>query len=191
MERRLVRIDPQILNPRDYVIVDGQAIRRISGGMPQEGSFLKNEPSVGPLAAQANVQAATETTAETATGLLPKAALYEEMPFTLLASTVSQSIFIADDNWQVVGVQVVPNVIGGAGATVTVEVCTGLTAPGSGVAQLSAALVIGSTATAHKVLAGALIAAPTTMQKGDRLGIVMAGTLTGLVGMLTIAIKRV
>lgn len=159
--------------------------------MPTEKSFLVNEPSVGPLVAQANVQAATETLAETAAGTLPKAALYEEMPFTLLASTVSQSIFIADDNWQVVGVQVVPNVIGGAGATVTVEVCTGLTAPGSGVAQLGAALVIGSTATAHKVLNGALIAAPTTMQKGDRLGIVMAGTLTGLIGMLTIAIKRV
>ncbi len=125
----------------------------------------------------------------TAAGALVKVPRFEELTFQLLASTVSQSIFIADDNYQVVGVQAVPNVAGGSGATVTVEVCTGTQAPGSGTAQLTAALALNGTI--NTVVAGTLVASPATVASGQRIGIVMAGTLTGLVGTITIAIQRV
>jgi hypothetical protein len=38
---------------------------------------------------------------------------------------------------------------------------------------------------------GVLVAAPTTAVAGNRIGIVMAGTLTGLVGAVTVAVQRV
>ncbi len=119
----------------------------------------------------------------------PKPVLIEEITVPLSATSPSQSIFIADDNYQVVGVQAVPDVIGGSGATVTVEVLTGTQAPGAGVAQLTAPLALNGTA--HQVVTGTLIAAPTTAAAGNRIGIVMAGTLTGLVGYVTVAIQRV
>jgi hypothetical protein len=119
----------------------------------------------------------------------PKPVLIEEITVQLIASTVSQAVFVADDNYQVVGVQAVAEVLGGSGATVTVEVLTGVQAPGAGVAQLSSALVLNGTA--HQVQTGSLIASPTTAVAGNRIGIVMAGTLTGLVGSITIAIQRV
>lgn len=118
-----------------------------------------------------------------------KPVLIEELAVPLLATTVSQTIFIADDSYQVVGVQAVADVLGGAGATVTVEVLTGVQAAGGGVAQLTAALALNGTA--RQVVTGTVVAAPTTAVSGNRIGIVMAGTLTGLVGSVTIAIQRV
>ena len=157
--------------------------------MPVEKSLNLNEPSVGPTTAQAAVAGATLSQAETAAGIDVKIIPGELVTQQLLASTVSQDVFVADDNYQVVSVQAVPTVIGGAGATVNVEVLTGVQAPGAGVAQLSAALALNGTA--HAVVTGALIAAPTTLQAGNRLGIILAGTLTGLVGTITIKLKRV
>lgn len=157
--------------------------------MPDEPSYLANEPSFGPTTAQAAIAASTLTPAETARGRLVKIIPFELVTQQLLASTISQAIFVADDNYQVVSVQAVADVLGGAGATVTVEVLTGVQAPGGGVAQLGAALVLNGTA--HQVQVGALIAAPTTLAAGNRLGIVMAGTLTGLVGSITVKLKRV
>jgi hypothetical protein len=118
-----------------------------------------------------------------------KPVLVEEFTLPLSAATVSQALFITDDNYQVVGVQVVAEVLGGAGATVTVEVLTGVQAPGAGVAQLTAPLALNGVA--HQVGTGVLIAAPTTAAAGNRIGIVMAGTLTGLVGLITVAVQRV
>ena len=157
--------------------------------MPVEKSFNLNEPSVGPTTAQAAIGPATLSQAETAAGVDIKIIPGELVTQQLLASTVSQDIFVADDNYQVVSVQAVPTVIGGAGATVNVEVLSGTQAPGAGVAQLTAALALNGTA--HAVLSGSMIAAPTTLVAGSRLGIVMAGTLTGLVGTITVKLKRV
>lgn len=124
-----------------------------------------------------------------ASGVLIKINRFEELTADLLAATVSHTIFIADDSYQIVGVQAVFNVQGGSGATVTVEVCTGTQAPGAGTAQLTGAISLQGTA--NTVAAGTLIASPTTIASGNRVGIVMAGTLTGLVGNITVAIKRV
>ena len=159
--------------------------------MPVEKSFMLNEPSTGPVPAQTLVGASTLSQGETAAGLDVKIIAGEPITVPLFATTVSQTIFVADDNYVITGVQVVADVLGGAGATVTVEALTGVVANGSGVAQLTAALVVGSTGTAHAVVAGTLIAAPTVIAKGSRFGIVMAGTLTALVGLITVSIKRV
>jgi hypothetical protein len=80
-------------------------------------------------------------------------------------------------------------VIGGAGATVTVEALTGTQAPGAGVAQITAPLALNGVA--HTVLNGVMVAAPQTITAGQRFGLVMAGTLTGLVGVITVAVQRV
>ena len=70
-----------------------------------------------------------------------------------------------------------------------VVVCTGSVAIGSGVAQLTGALDLTVTAPAKR--AGTLIASPTEIYIGDSVGIDMSGTLTGLVGQVTIGLKRI
>ncbi|HEV2036889.1 MAG TPA: hypothetical protein VGU71_22285 [Candidatus Dormibacteraeota bacterium] len=189
MQRReLIRIVSIDLSR--YAIVDGQLVRKISGGMPIEPSFMKNEPSMGPVPAQTISPTSTLTGSETTGGLEIKPIPGELITVPLFATTVSQTIFTADNaSYQIVAVTAVPNVIGGAGATVTVEALTGVQAPGAGVAQLTAALALNGVA--HTVLTGNLVAAPTTITQGQRFGLVMAGTLTGLVGVLVVTIKRV
>lgn len=205
MESRIIRIDP--LKPSTWPtgtkvqhiddwnrwgIVDGCLVPRIAGGLPIETSFMKGEPSMGPAAASTVSDVGIETLAETNTGLEVKVIPGELITMPLFASTVSQTIFLADGNtYQVTYVAAIPDVLGGAGATVNVEVLTGTTANGSGTAQLSAAIAL--SANAHTALQGTLIAAPTRFNNSNsgRLGIVMAGTLTGLVGLLTVAVKKV
>jgi hypothetical protein len=194
--RELIRVNPlvrvqHIEDWNRFALVDGSLVRRISGGMPVESSFNKLEPSMGPaVAGVVSPTLAQLSQAETNQGIDVKPIPGELITMPLFASTVSQTIFIADVNgYQVTSVSVVPNVIGGAGATVTVEALTGTQAVGTGVAQLTAALALNGVA--NTVLNGVLIAAVTTINAGQRFGIVMAGTLTGLVGLLTVAIKRV
>lgn len=68
---------------------------------------------------------------------------------------------------------------GGASCAVTVEVCTGTQAPGSGTAQLTGALSL--TGTANTAVNGTIIGSPTTIAAGNRVGLVFSGTNTGLV----------
>lgn len=96
---------------------------------------------------------------------------------------------IHDGLWQVVSVSAAITVVGGSGATVNVVVCPGAVAIASGTAQLSAAIDL--TVTAPNNQFGTLIASPTVMKRGDTFGIDMAGTLTGLVGCVTIGLGRV
>jgi len=90
--------------------------------------------------------------------------------------------------WRVGTVSESHTVVGGAGSTAQVVVCPQSVAVGSGVTQLTAAfdLTIGAPA----VRFGTLIALPTLMTRGDSLAYLMAGTLTGLVGVLTINMWR-
>jgi hypothetical protein len=157
--------------------------------MPVEPSFMKNEPSMGPVPSQVTVGPSTLTPAELAANVDKKTISNDPLVLQLVATTVSTSIFTCDDTYQVAGATAVAETLGGAGATVTVERLTGVQAPGSGVAQLTAALVLNGVA--HQVQTGAVKANPDTFQVGDRIGIVMAGTLTGLVGQVAVTLKRV
>lgn len=157
--------------------------------MPIEPSYMKNEPSMGPVPAQTTVKASSMTAAEVAAGLEQKTIATDPLVLQLAATTVSTSIFICDDTYQVAGCAAVAEALGGAGATVTVERLTGVQAPGGGVAQLTAALALN--AVAHQVQNGVVKANPDTFQPGDRVGIVMAGTLTGLIGQVAVTLKRV
>lgn len=157
--------------------------------MPIEPSYLLNEPSMGPTVAQATLKGSSLTPAEIAAGRVQKTIATDPLVLQLVATTVSTSIFICDDTYQVAGCTAVAETLGGAGATVTVERLTGVQAPGGGVAQLTAALALNGTA--HQVQNGVVKPNPDTFQPGDRVGIVMAGTLTGLVGQVAVTLKRV
>lgn len=158
--------------------------------MPIEKSYMLNEPSVGPVASQTTVAGSTLTKAEQDSGVEIKTIAGDVFTAPLVATSVSGPIFECDDNYQVVSVSAVAETVGGASAAVTVERLTGTTAPGSGVAQLSATIDLA--ANAHVVKNGTLKAGGSdTFAKGDRLGIVMSGTLTALVGHITVVVKRV
>jgi hypothetical protein len=106
----------------------------------------------------------------------------EPVSAILTAASVAQPIFIADMPYTVVGAQEVHAVVGGSGATVTIEHLTGTQAPGAGTAIFTAPLSL--TGTINTVQKATLVAATSALQlaTGDRLNTVFAGTLTGLAG---------
>jgi len=107
----------------------------------------------------------------------------------LLAASVDTFIWVCQEGiWQIQYASEGHTVVGGAGANVQVVVCPGGVAIASGTAQLTAALDL--TVTAPKVQHGTLITTPTQMFRGDALGLDFSGTLTGLVGSITVAIQR-
>jgi hypothetical protein len=110
-----------------------------------------------------------------------------EVTLPLSATTPSSTVFIADDNYLITQVQVVVSVVGGSGATIKVEVNTGTQAPNSGTAQTGAQDLAGLT---PNTVTNVALTAQTAIAAGNRVGIVMAGTLTGLVGNLTIQLQR-
>src|SRR5882672_1443428 len=100
---------------------------------------------------------------------------YETVNVALSATSVSQGIFIAP-NFSVSGTA------GGSGAALTIEHLTGTQAAGAGTALLTATIPL--TGTANTVLYGTLsttvTAAQGTISPGDRIGVILSGTLTGL-----------
>lgn len=109
----------------------------------------------------------------------------------LLAASVDTYIFTnytTNATYRVSAVRTMVSVVGGSGATVTVVYCPRATAIGSGTAQLTAALDL--TVTAPSPLNGTLITTPNDIFPGDHLAVDFAGTLTGLVGVITVGIRR-
>jgi hypothetical protein len=109
------------------------------------------------------------------------------------ASNTSGAFVLPGGTWRVASVRAVASVKAGTGATVTVEHLTGTTAPGSGTAQLTAALIIDTTYTANTVLTGTMISPVDSMAGGtDRMGVVLAGTLTGLANLyVTVVLQKI
>jgi hypothetical protein len=158
--------------------------------MPVEPSFMVDEPSVGPVPAQTTFKSTSSMSrAEIAAGVEQKTISNDPLVLQLAATSVSTSIFICDDTYQIASCTAVAETLGGAASTVTVERLTGVQVPGAGVSQLTAPLALNSVA--HQVQTGALKTNPDTFAKGDRVGIALAGTLTGLVGAVTVTLKRV
>lgn len=110
----------------------------------------------------------------------------------LNALSVSTALFIADAAYQVTAVRVVWGVAGGLAAALNIEKLTSTTAPGSGTAILSSDIDL--TATANTVTSGSLTGTVGNLQfaTGNRLGVKLTGTLTGLVGCaVSVTLKRI
>lgn len=109
---------------------------------------------------------------------------------SLFATMVDSFIWSPTEGiWQVDAVAESHTVVGGSGAQVQVVVCPGSVAIASGTAQLTAALDLTVTAPACRF--GTLIASPTRIMRGDSVGVDVNGTLTGLVGQLTVTFRRI
>ncbi len=114
----------------------------------------------------------------------------------LLAASVDKWVFVADRPYQVLSVQEVHSVVGGSGAVVRPRKVTaaGTAAPGDSagatVKELTAA-DIDLTATINVVQDAALAAtaADLLLADGDKIGLNLGGTLTGLVGVIVITLK--
>lgn len=91
--------------------------------------------------------------------------------------------------FRIFAIRVNTNVVGGAGATLQVMVCPQGVAIASGIAQMTSTLDLTTTAPAK--LSGALITPPTDIGPGDSIGLDFTGTITGLVGALTVGLRRI
>lgn len=107
------------------------------------------------------------------------------------ATTVSQAVFIADGNYELVSVQEVHTTASSSG-TLQIEKLTTTTAPGSGTVMLTGTISLAGTA--NTVLSGTLVTNNATLRlaSGNRLGIVIAGTMTSLAGsVIQITLKKI
>lgn len=107
----------------------------------------------------------------------------------LTAASVSQLVFAcpAGQTYQVSEVRSIFSTASSSG-TATLEYLTGTTAPGSGTA-LTGAVTLSGTANTLKVTAPTAI---KILSPGDRLNVIIAGTMTNLVGgYIQVTLKRV
>jgi hypothetical protein len=116
--------------------------------------------------------------------------LFRTIDVDLFGTGVSRFIHIVHNGvWVVNSVSEAHVVAGGAGAGVTVVVCPQASALGSGIPQLTAVIDLTLTAPARSF--GSMITTPTEMTRGDVLALGFSGTITGLVGCLTVFLKRI
>ena len=96
---------------------------------------------------------------------------------------VTHSTYIVPRKMRLISVTYV-HATGSTSGTLQIAKCTGTQAPGSGTNLLTATIDMSATTVANTVTAGTLIAtaATLTFAQGDRVAIVIAGTLTSLVG---------
>lgn len=100
-----------------------------------------------------------------------------------LATSVDNSLFIADRAYRLLGVRAVNTVIASSGpTTLDIKKCTGTQAPSSGTTMLTATIDL--TTTANTVITPTLsaTAAVLLLAAGDRITLDYTGTMTAVVG---------
>lgn len=110
---------------------------------------------------------------------------------SLFLTDVSKVLFIADETYQLISVKEIHSVVSVSG-TLQIEKLTGTTIPGSGTTVLTGTVNLAGTI--NTVSTGTLTGTTANLQLsvGDRLGCVLGGTLTGLVGCnVTLTLKRI
>lgn len=113
----------------------------------------------------------------------------------ILAATLNEHIFIAPFACQIVSIREIHSVVGGTSATVALRKITDTSAPaasaGSTVKELLSGVTFSLTSTINTAVSGALSATASDLQlaAGDHIAINFGGTLTGLVGSLTLELK--
>jgi len=115
---------------------------------------------------------------------------YAQVSWPLLAASVDNYIWTCIEGvWKLENAIAKITVSGGTDAAIMLVACSGVTAVADGVDQLDAVVDLEETAPASAY--GIVIAEPTLMFPGDSLGLEFSGTLTGLVGALTVLLARV
>lgn len=115
----------------------------------------------------------------------------------LLAASVDKWVYVADGAYQVVLVEEIHSVVGGASAAVRPRKILAATvaAPGAavaaGITELSAAIDLTTTVNTTQTATLVAVAADLLLADGDKIGLDFSGTLTGLVGLLVIHLKPV
>ena len=111
-----------------------------------------------------------------------------------IATSVNETVFIADGAWKITGIKEAHSVVGGALNKAYIEKLTSTTAPGSGTTCMKAPSGgFDLTATINTVQSATLsdAASDYTLASGNRLGVVYGGTAGSRVGDITIFLKRV
>ncbi len=118
----------------------------------------------------------------------------------ILAASVDKHVFTAPFACRVVSVREIHSVVGGSGATVRLRKITDTSAPGAAASTTVKELTTAGfdlTATINTTQQATLVAAASQVKNsdfwlaaGDKLALDFGGTLTGLVGLVTIHIKR-
>jgi hypothetical protein len=109
--------------------------------------------------------------------------------FSYDATTVDQHIFIADGDYVVTGIKMLPAVVGTDGSAVSVmlKLCDDTEAPSAGDSALTGTLDLKGTA--NTIQTGTLQGTPT-LALGDSLGLDFDGVLTSAVGTITVYVAR-
>jgi len=110
---------------------------------------------------------------------------------TLTASSTSQTLWVNPNvggTYKIVAATVTQGTASSSG-TMQVEVATGTQAIGGGTNQLTGTMSLSGTA--NTPVNGTVIASPTTIAAGNRINIILAGTLTSLANcVVTITLQR-
>lgn len=112
----------------------------------------------------------------------------------LVAGSVDNVVYVADQPVEVVAVRECHSGLGAASSTLDIKKCVGTEAPASGTTVLAAAFALDSTANTvvTKSESSGLSAtlANRKLAPGDRLSIDLTGTITSLIGTVTIYVKQ-
>lgn len=117
----------------------------------------------------------------------------------LVAGTVDTLIYIASQPTEVVAVRECHSGAGAGSSTLDVKKCTGTTAPASGTTVLGTVFALDSTINTpvtkkhDGAAAGTRLTSTVANRKlvaGDRLAIDMTGTITSLVGVVTVQLRK-
>lgn len=109
----------------------------------------------------------------------------------LLAGSIDNYIFTNNDPLAIFNITNIAAQIataGGSSAVVTVKVCTSAVAPASGVAQHSTPIDL---TTVGPALIKPTITTTTNINPGDSISLDFGGTLTALIGCITLQLKRI
>jgi hypothetical protein len=152
---------------------------------------MSDGASIPPDVASIGVNPTTENVEFNATGTRRVLTDVQHLNIPLSSASVDGPVFIAPRGYKVVSVKVIASTAGASSSTVGVRKCTGTTAPASGTLVTTAALALDGTI--NTTVAGTLSATASdyTLAAGDKLAIDMTGTISSLVGVLTIGIRAI
>lgn len=114
---------------------------------------------------------------------------YHMVSYPILAASVDTPFFIAHRAFVVVSAKEIHSVVGSTSAAVAIKKCTGTTVPASGTNIATGSFDLTATINTTQTLTLSATAADYTLAAGDKLSLDFSGTLTGLVGVVTVVLR--